>query len=146
MFAKITVTLLLSSCSILSFGDCSFAQVPTISFGCAPTSAAGCLATSTFKVRCNLDTDATITLSTGQSGSYSPRVMMDTAAGLTLNYNVYLDANYSQIFGDGSQGTSIIQSSFPKNKQVSYNLFSKILSSTVWAGNYSDTLGLTLNY
>jgi spore coat protein U domain-containing protein, fimbrial subunit CupE1/2/3/6 len=45
----------------------------------------------------------TATLSTGGSGSYTPRRMASGAN--TLQYNLYLDAARTNIFGDGSGGT-----------------------------------------
>lgn len=48
-----------------------------------------------------------IHLSTGGSGSYTPRTMF--SANNTLNYNLYTDSTYSVIFGDGTAGTETVR-------------------------------------
>lgn len=146
MYKKIILASFLLSPLANVFAACSFQSVGVITFACAPTSASGCLVTSTFGVRCGAVTPVTMTLSTGQSASYSPRKMYDSAQNVYLDYNVYLTANQSQIFGDGAQATYTITASIPRNKTTTYTLYSYVLSSTVLAGNYTDSLILTMNY
>jgi spore coat protein U domain-containing protein, fimbrial subunit CupE1/2/3/6 len=43
---------------------------------------------------------ATLTLSTGSSGSYTPRTLVSGTQ--TLKYNIYLNAADTEIFGDGT--------------------------------------------
>ena len=60
--------------------------------------------TGTITVTCLLQLSAyTIALSPGGSGTYSPRRM--ASGGNTLDYNLYTDAGYSQIWGNGTGGS-----------------------------------------
>ncbi len=146
MCKKLILSICLLGLNASVFAACSFQSSQDITFACAPTSASGCLDTNTFSVRCTSTTSATLTLSTGQSNTYSPRQMRDTTQNLNLDYNVYLDANQSQIFGDGSQGTYTMLKSIPRFNTQTYTLYSYVLSSTVLAGTYTDSLILSMNY
>lgn len=125
---------------------CTFSVVPTLGFACLPNSGA-CLITPTLQLNCNPDASPTVTLSTGNSGSFSARTMYDAAQNLNLAYNVYLDANYSQIFGTGSggSGTYAIQNQLIHRK-VNFVLYAKVPSTAGLAGNYTDSLVLTMTY
>lgn len=46
-----------------------------------------------------------VTLSTGISGTYAARTMV--SGPNTLTYNMYVDTARTQIWGDGSPGTSV---------------------------------------
>jgi spore coat protein U-like protein len=91
---------------------------------------------------------ATITLSTGASGTFAARTM--ASGGHTLTYNLYLDAAHSQIWGDGS-GVSL---------KDTLNLNQGVLGSTTTAtvyglvpsqdpapaASYTDTIIVTVSY
>lgn len=49
-----------------------------------------------------------ISLSTGDSGSYNPRLLKSASTGALLQYNLYTDANHTLIWGDGTGGTSVV--------------------------------------
>lgn len=128
------------------YAICSFNQIPTITFACAPTAVSGCTTSGNLQVMCTAAATVNITLSTGGSSSYSPRTMTDGVQGLSMNYNIYLDANHSRIFGDGSQGTYSTGGTIGVNETVAYVLYGMVLSSTVSAGSYTDSLVITMNY
>lgn len=146
MCKKIILSLLSWGVTFSVFAACTFNQIPAITFACAPTAVSGCATSGNLQVRCTTASNVNVTLSTGVSGSYSPRTMKDAAQSLSMNYNLYLDANHSQIFGDGSQGTYTISTAIGKNKTVTRVLYGMVLSSTALAGSYTDTLVLTMNY
>ena len=138
-------TLGLIFCGLISsaYATCQITQVPNIQFSCPPTSAGSCAATNTLSLICAGEA-ITGSLSTGSSNSYSPRTLR-TVSNTTLNYNVYLDANQQQIFGNGSQATSTLNAVC--SGTCNYVLYSYTLGgSGVQAGNYTDNLILTINY
>ncbi|MCZ6855715.1 MAG: spore coat protein U domain-containing protein [Gammaproteobacteria bacterium] len=53
-----------------------------------------------------------LTLSAGNSGNFAQR-HMEKVPGTVVTYNVYVDALYANVWGDGSPGTSLLQQNFP---------------------------------
>ena len=94
----------------------------------------------------------TVTLSTGTSGSYAPRKL---AAGASrLNYNLYRDAARTQVWGNASSGTTVITGSLrvgPGNgnrtrtaTHVVYGRIPQLQDANV--GNYADSILVTLTF
>jgi spore coat protein U-like protein len=88
----------------------------------------------------------TIGLSTGGSNSFDPRAL--TSGSRNLNYNIFLDAGYSTIWGDGTSGTSQYEdSSVVPGQQVTVTMYGRIPAmQNVPSGNYSDTLAVTIEF
>lgn len=96
-----------------------------------------------------------IALSTGGSGSFAPRSM---AAGVSkLQYNLYTDASLTTIWGDDTGGTQtvsdqiigICQNPGGQNCSGSQNdtVYGNIPAmQNVVAGNYTDTIAVTVNF
>ena len=68
-----------------------------------------------------------------------------------LRYNLFLDAGRTQIWGDGSSGTTVLSDSLtitdvPVTK--TYVVYGRILAQQSYTtpGNYGDQLVITLNY
>jgi spore coat protein U-like protein len=100
---------------------------------------------------------ATITVSTGNSGSYATRHMVQGAQA--LNYNVYLDPGHTVIFGNGSAGTDDFTVCYPGGSVVCtgttvqsgvtytgtvYGLIPA--GQNIRAGAYADSLVVTVTY
>ncbi len=88
----------------------------------------------------------TIDLSAGASNNYVMRTL--TAGIYTLNYNLYFDAAYTQVWGNGTggsvQGTATIRRRTPN---VSLPVYGAIAASQDPApGSYGDTIVVTVNY
>lgn len=88
--------------------------------------------------------------STGHSGSYALRSM---AAGTNiLHYNLFFDAAYTQIRGDGTGGSQTGGASFsltPGNptQSTTSTIYGRIpASQDVAAGAYTDTIIVTVTY
>lgn len=89
----------------------------------------------------------TIDLSTGGSGTYAVRSM--TRAGLeTLDYNVYLNAARTQIWGNATGGTLHYGPVAPPNNvNVLVNIYGRIpAGQNKSPGNYTDTITATINF
>lgn len=89
-------------------------------------------------------------ISTGSSGSFNPRTMQNGVS--TLNYNIYVNANYNRIWGDGTGGTRTrrIRCNLrgpPTTCTGSRTMYGRIpAGQNVPAGNYADTLIVTITY
>ncbi len=90
----------------------------------------------------------TISLSTGGGGTFAGRRM--TSGVYSLPYQLYLDAAYSQIWGDSTGGSSVYTGS--DNAPVggggfSIPIFGQILPRSAAApGSYTDTIIATISY
>ncbi len=148
--------LLLVVCGALSsparaqilFGTCT-ASATGVSFGTynllSPTPLTS---TGTITVNCSNalvfgSTTVTISLSTGQSGTYTTRSL-----GTGFSYNLYQNAAYTQIWGDGSGGSTTYSGTISQ-QQTSFTatVYGQIPALQNPApGSYSDTITATVNY
>jgi spore coat protein U-like protein len=92
----------------LFLGSCSASFAATLNFGTYDTINPIAMPGQNLSVTCNGSGSTTVsaTLSIG-SGTYAQRTMSSATSTDVLNYNLYADAAYTQIIGDGSAGTSI---------------------------------------
>ena len=114
-----------------------------------PGSVSDDTATGTIVVRCqgspfNTLPAFTINLSTGGSATYTPRRML---LGLSqLLYNLYTTAGYTTIWGNGTGSTGNISSSGGANT-MNFTVYGRIPTGQfVTAGNYTDTITVTVTY
>ncbi len=135
--------------------SCNVQSVSNVAFGnYSPFSSGDIDVTGEIRVRCistvGLFASIDLKLSTGASGSYTPRTMM--SGSNTLNYNLYTNSSRTNIWGDGTGGTSIVTNSFTLLALTAFTT-----SDTVYArlpagqtsaavGSYSDTITLTVEY
>lgn len=127
---------------------CSIESITSLAFGSydvfngTPTDTGGSLS-----YRCDSvvgGDSIVIQLSQGSSGSYAPRTMKD---GLfVLEYNVYLDAAHSSVWGDGTGGTSQLGPVQPANgASTPVDVYGRIEpGQNARPGTYADTLVVTL--
>jgi spore coat protein U-like protein len=100
----------------------------------------------------NTRVDYAIALSTGTSGSYAQRFM--TSGAPRLNYNLYLDAARTVVWGNGSGGTSTITGTLAVGpgqgngtKSASYPVYGRAPAQQDPAvGAYTDSITLTLTF
>src|SRR5207245_1316586 len=131
--------------------NCSWDIVPTnVNFGIySAFSVAPVTATSSFQFTCTPPAVATLTLSRGASASYNPRIMTRISPpALTMNYNLYMDAANTIIWGDGTSGTQFLTfPSTPGNKTYTGTIYATIPAGLdVGPGTYTDTIQATLNW
>jgi spore coat protein U-like protein len=101
----------------------------------------------TVTYRCNSTAaNISIALSKGSSSSFSPRTLRK--GGETLNYNLYRNAARTNIWGDGTGGTSVYtRANPPNNSNVNLTIYGRIPAlQDVSAGNYSDTVSAVINF
>jgi spore coat protein U-like protein len=103
--------------------------------------------TGTVTYRCgNADHNITITISTGSSGTFANRTMKKGTEALT--YNLYMDAAFANVWGDGSGTTTTYHiNNPPNNTDVPLTVYGRVLAlQDVSAGSYSDTVIATINF
>jgi spore coat protein U-like protein len=88
----------------------------------------------------------TIDLSTGGSGNYLTRTL--AAGTLTLNYDLYLDAAYTQVWGNGTggsaEGTASIRRRTPNATLTVYGAIAARQDPA--PGSYTDNITVSVNY
>lgn len=122
---------------------------PTLNFGSFnPLTGNSVDSTGTITVTCLLQLSGyTIALSSGNSGSYNPRRM--TSGANTLDYNLYTDNSYSQIWGDNTGGSIIVDGGSSLLGSRNHTVYGRIPLSTqrgASVGNYSDSITITITY
>jgi spore coat protein U-like protein len=130
-------------------GNCT-ASATGVSFGTYNLlSAAPLDSTGTVTVDCSGassitgNNSVTVSLSTGQSGTYTARSL-----GTGFSYNLYQDAAYSEIWGDGTgtstQYTGSITNGHPSFKATVYGQIPAGQNPS--PGSYTDNITVTVNY
>ena len=96
--------------------------------------------------RCSGNANVMVTITTGQSGTFSPRRLANGAQQLA--YNLFIDAARSVVWGDGSAGTQThTQNNVPNNTNVTVNVYGRIpAAQDVTAGSYADSVSVTINF
>ena len=107
-------------------------------------------ANSTISVRCTSGTTFFVDLSTG-AGTYANRTMSNGTD--TLSYNLYTDAGYTTVWGDGTASTgrgSGTGAGMAVGNAQSVLVYGQLLASAntgpVGAGTYTDTITATITY
>ena len=144
------ISILLSSIPACAI-NCTWDIVPTnINFGnYSAFSVSPVTGTSAFQFTCTPPATATLMLSRGASATYNPRIMTRTTApALTMNYNLFMDAANTIIWGDGTSGTQFLTfPSTPGNKTYAGTIYGTIPAGLdVGPGNFTDTIQATLNW
>jgi len=129
----------------------------TVAFGVYnPLNAAPTVSTSSVTASCTLVSGGNTTVnivssySTGSSGTYAARTMMSGAN--QLSYNLYFDAAYTQIRGNGTGGSQTGGATFnltngSRTQSTTSTIYGRApAGQDVAAGSYSDTITVTLTY
>jgi spore coat protein U-like protein len=143
-----TITQAAVSCSVSATGP-NFGNYNPLN--ASPTLANGSLtATCTLLSGGTTNVSLTSSFSTGSSGTFSNRTMLSGAS--VLNYNIYLDAAFTQIRGDGTGGSQTGSATLTLTRsaptaQASGTIYGRMpAGQDVAAGFYSDTIILTVFY
>ena len=134
---SVTATVL-ASCSV---------SAGTLAFGnYTPTSGSPADATSTVDITCTNGTHYSVALDGGSTESdVAARAMSDTSAH-TLSYEIYTDSSRATVWGDGT-GSTVAQSGTGSGSLQTLTAFGRVPASQfATAGNYSDTVTVTVSY
>lgn len=125
---------------------CSVTVGSAIGFGAYdPFSPAPLDSTGTVVLEACAPGQVTISIGTGQSGSYALRAMRGPGTEV-LEYNLFLDASRTRVWGDGTAGTSRWPSpSSDRGRQLT--VYARVFpGQDVPAGAYADTITVTIDY
>jgi spore coat protein U-like protein len=103
--------------------------------------------TGTVTYRCNGSAhNITVGLTQGASASFNQRQMQKGSESLT--YNLFVDASRTNIWGDGTSGTSVYSiSNPPNNTNVNLTVYGRVTAGQdVSAGSFSDTVTAVINF
>ena len=103
--------------------------------------------TGTLTYRCNGSAhNITIGLTQGASASFNQRQMQKGSESLT--YNLFVDASRTNIWGDGTSGTSVYSiANPPNNTNVNLTVYGRVnAGQDVRAGSFSDTVTAVINF
>jgi spore coat protein U-like protein len=140
--ALAAVLLVVTSVSAQAFRTCSL-SASNIAFGAFSGSTLTTVGSITIVCLGTGNANYTLTLSTGSSGTYLSRQM--TNGPNILSYNLYKDPAFTQVFGDGTGGSTSISglASGPDTALVA--VYGRLPAQTIpAAGAYSDTITATL--
>jgi len=106
--------------------------------------------TGTITFTCDESPPPNVTVSISESpnsGGFNPRKMRQAGGTDFLNYNLYIDATFTDIWGNGTSGTATITQKATKDKSITLTVYGKIPpEQDVSYGSYADTLTVTLNW
>ena len=103
--------------------------------------------TGTITYRCNSQAaNISIALSKGASSTFAPRTL--TKGAEALSFDLYRNAARTQVWGDGTGGSSMHTVANPANNQdVNVTVYGRIPAlQDVSAGPYGDTVVATINF
>jgi spore coat protein U-like protein len=137
-----------ATCTISAVGP-AFGNYDPLS-GTATTANGSVLATCNWTGGGSTTVNMVASYGTGNSGSYPNRFMLSGAN--QLNYNIYFNATYTTIRGNGTAGTqtgsaTLTVSSGNRTATASGVLYGRIpAGQDATPGNYTDTIVITLTY
>ena len=130
----------------ISAADCSITTTgvnfgPYDVFDTSPVDSTGSV-----RYQCSGNTPSfTIAIGSGSSPIFTTRTLRNGSE--TLNYNLYLDAARTSIWGEGTSGTALFTVANPTGKAVSLTIFGRIpAGQDVAAGSYTDSIVVTIQF
>lgn len=85
--------------------------------------------------------------SSPNSGGFNPRRLRQASGLDFLDYNLYTESDLARIWGDGTQGTSIVHENAKKKKKLSIlSVYARAPAGQyVHTGQYSESLLVTID-
>ncbi|WP_322054259.1 Csu type fimbrial protein [Paraburkholderia bannensis] len=127
--------------------DCTLSAAP-LAFPAMTTPGTQVTANTSLSVTCVSGTPYTVALNAGTTGggTVASRFMLLNGGSATVNYDLYKDAAFSQLWGDGSNGTTT-ESGTGTGTAQTLTVFGRVPAQAAQpSGNYSDTVTATLTF
>lgn len=126
-----------ASATLVDFSVYSGGLLPVDSTGVIPLTCTPAIAMGTVAY--------TISISTGSSGSFSPRTLQRMGGGGVLMYDVYIDPTRLVIWGDGTLGTGTVSGVCGGDCDVL--AYGRIPGAQIVpAGSYADDVLITVDF
>lgn len=136
----------LATSSARAAGSCSIFTWSSVAFGTYDVMSSSPLdSTGAVLLTCDSAvTSITVDLSRGNASTFNPRYMLNGSA--RLNYNLFLDAARTTLWGDGTGGSSHYGPVYPPGL-VFLTIYGRIPAlQDLPAGSYTDTIVATVNF
>lgn len=138
------------SCTVSSSG-LAFGNYQPVTFNGKLLSADRTSDTTVSLVCTGITVGGSYSISLGPSlvgGSTNPRYLANSNGGPSMAFNVYRDAAYSSIWGDGMTGAQLTGTIPLGDSSQSQTVFGRVAAgqSTLKPGNFSGTLSMTVTY
>lgn len=129
------------------------ASATALNFGTYTPAAGNAAANTTISVRCTKNTAFTVALNPGSTtgGTIAQRLLTD-GSGNSLQYNLYRDAAFTQLFGDGTTGTTAAGTGngMAPASAVAVSVYGQLpdnaSNQASPAGTYTDLINVTVSY
>ena len=123
--------------------NCTISTTPVAFGDYNVLSAAPKTTTGSVTYQCTLGVNIIVTLSRGSSATFDPRTMKNGAE--VLNYNLYREATFQNIWGDGTGGTQTHTALAALLVPVTVTVYGRVpAGQNVAAGSYSDSVVATI--
>ncbi len=105
---------------------------------------------STIVVHCTNATGFEVSLSGGLISGDPLDRQMSSGGAVNLHYNLFTDLNHSDIWGDGTDGSTVLGAGTGMANAINLTVYGQLLASAnpggFDAGLYSDTVTATIEY
>lgn len=103
--------------------------------------------TGKIRTTCTKDTEYTIKLGSGQSGSFAAgRSMKNSVNNDQLKYNLFSNKNQTTIWGDGTDGTYAVTNIATGTEEIETIQAQVPYDQIAKAGMYTDSIVITIDY
>lgn len=130
------------------FTGCSL-QTRPLTFDASQAATANQIdATSSITIKCTPNTAYSIDIDKGlhSAGNSSNRAMRNVTTGALLSYDVYRDSPRTNVWGTGALKTAVTGTS-GSGAPINIQLYGRVRNpGKIAAGDYKDTLTVTLNF
>lgn len=131
--------------SITISATCTVVSASAINFGTMSSIPASVDQTSTLTVNCSNTTPYVISLGVGGGAGATTAVRKMTNAGNTVNYSLYRDAGYTQLWGASSGVDTLAGTGNAANQALT--IYGRVPTQTVPPpGTYTDAVTVTITY
>ncbi|WP_206956027.1 Csu type fimbrial protein [Trinickia acidisoli] len=125
--------------------DCNI-NATNVTFAATSVTTTALNATGSITAQCTSGDAWRIALNGGSSGSVTAREMQRSGGGGTISYQLYTNSTHSQIWGDGTSGTTMETGTGTGNSVV-LTVYGEVPSQTTpLPGSYSDTITATISF
>lgn len=127
--------------------NCSITALPVAFGNINPLAGGAFTATGSVTVTCTTGSPWGVTADAGGGSGATLSVRRMTYSGNTLNYALYTDSGYVNVWGSGTGGTASVTGTGNGSAQT-FTIYGRIPAgqTAAPAGGYSDTVNVTVTY